>query len=73
MNATILLIDDNKEIVDNIAEILLLAKYLILTAPNGKIGVEVAQQQHPDLVLCIMMPELDGYGVLQPLCSPQVY
>jgi CRP-like cAMP-binding protein/CheY-like chemotaxis protein len=68
MNTTILVIEDNKEMSDNIAEILKLGKYSVLTAPNGKVGVEIAQLQHPDLVLCdIMMPELDGYGVLHLL------
>lgn len=53
---------------ENIADILRLGKYSVLTAPNGKVGVEVALQKHPDLVLCdIMMPELDGYGVLHLL------
>jgi CRP-like cAMP-binding protein/CheY-like chemotaxis protein len=65
---TILIIEDNREMAENIADILRLGKYAVLTAPNGKLGVEVAQQKHPDLVLCdIMMPELDGYGVLHVL------
>jgi CRP-like cAMP-binding protein/ActR/RegA family two-component response regulator len=65
---TVLLIEDNKEMAENISAILTLGKYNVLTALNGKLGVEVAQQQHPDLVLCdIMMPELDGYGVLHLL------
>jgi CRP-like cAMP-binding protein/CheY-like chemotaxis protein len=68
MNTTILVIEDNKEMAENIADILRLGKYSVLTAHNGKIGVEVAHQQRPDLVLCdIMMPELDGYGVLHLL------
>jgi CRP-like cAMP-binding protein/AmiR/NasT family two-component response regulator len=65
---TILVIEDNQEMAENISAILRLAKYSVLTATNGKTGVEVAQQRHPDLVLCdIMMPELDGYGVLHVL------
>ncbi|MEK6782595.1 MAG: response regulator [Bacteroidota bacterium] len=65
---TILVIEDNQEMAENISAILQLAKYSVLTAANGKIGVEAAQQYHPDLVLCdIMMPELDGYGVLHVL------
>jgi len=33
-------------------------------AENGLVGVQRAQEQLPDLVICdIMMPELDGYGV----------
>jgi CheY-like chemotaxis protein/CRP-like cAMP-binding protein len=65
---TVLVIEDNQEMIENIEAILRLGKYNVLTAFNGKAGVEVAQQHHPDLVLCdIMMPELDGYGVLHLL------
>ena len=70
MKPTILLIEDNKEMAENICSILKLAHYNVLSAPNGKIGVEIAQQQHPDLILSdVMMPELDGYGVLHILNS----
>ncbi len=55
---------------ENISEILELAHYNVAHAPNGKIGVELAQQNHPDLILCdIMMPHLDGYGVVHILNS----
>ncbi len=61
----ILLIEDNDHIRENTAEILELANYKVTTAPNGKIGVEIALQLIPDLIICdIMMPVLDGYGVL---------
>lgn len=61
----ILVIEDNVEIRENVNEILTLAGYEVLTAENGKIGVELASKHIPDLVLCdIMMPVLDGYGVL---------
>lgn len=64
----ILLIEDNREIRENTAEILALAGYEVSTAENGKIGVDSAQQQKPDLIICdIMMPELDGFGVLHIL------
>jgi len=64
----ILLIEDNTEIRENTEEILSLASYEVITAPNGKIGVTLAQEQRPDLIVCdIMMPELDGYGVLHIL------
>ena len=63
---TILLIEDNDDIRENTAEILELAGYAVVTAENGKVGVEKAQQAPPDLVICdIMMPVLDGYGVLR--------
>jgi CheY-like chemotaxis protein len=64
----ILVIDDNTGIRENTAEILTLAGYNTSTAENGKIGVELAIRDIPDLIVCdIMMPELDGYGVLHLL------
>ena len=61
----ILLIEDNDDIRNNTAEMLELSNYKVVTAVNGKRGVEQAIEQHPDLIICdIMMPELDGYGVL---------
>jgi CRP-like cAMP-binding protein/CheY-like chemotaxis protein len=68
MAKTILVIDDNNDLRENTAEILDLAGYNTLTAENGKRGVEVATREKPDLIVCdIMMPELDGYGVLHLL------
>lgn len=65
---TILIIDDHNEIRENTAEILSLAGYKTLTAENGKKGVEITISEKPDLIVCdIMMPELDGYGVLHLL------
>jgi CRP-like cAMP-binding protein/CheY-like chemotaxis protein len=62
---TVLLIEDNQDIREGTAEILELADFTVLTAENGKKGVELAQANPPDIILCdIMMPELDGYGVL---------
>ena len=62
---TLLLIEDNVEIRENTEEILELAGYKVVTAPDGKKGMELAIKHHPDLVICdIMMPVLDGYGVL---------
>jgi CRP-like cAMP-binding protein len=64
----LLVIDDHDDIRENIAEILTLAGYEVFTAPNGKRGVETALRENPELVICdIMMPELDGYGVLHLL------
>lgn len=68
MKRKILVIEDHTEIRENTEEILQLAGYDVITAENGKIGVEMAFHQNPDLVICdIMMPELDGYGVLHML------
>ncbi|HET9503069.1 MAG TPA: response regulator [Hymenobacter sp.] len=63
---TLLLIEDHALIRENTAELLELAGYAVLTAENGKLGIEQALATRPDLVICdIMMPVLDGYGVLQ--------
>src|ERR1035437_7618106 len=65
---TILLIEDNFEVRENTAEILELEHYTVLTAVNGIQGVRLAISEKPDLIICdIMMPELDGYGVLHML------
>lgn len=66
----ILLIEDDAVLRENTAELLELANYHVITAPNGKIGVEMAQEHLPDIVVCdIMMPELDGYAVLDTLSN----
>jgi DNA-binding response OmpR family regulator len=64
----ILLIEDSPDLRENTSEILALANYEVITAENGKIGVEMVLKEHPNLIICdIMMPELDGYGVLHIL------
>ena len=68
MEKRILVIDDNNDIRENTAEILELAGYKTFTAENGKRGVELAMKEKPSVIVCdIMMPELDGYGVLHLL------
>ena len=63
---TILLIEDQAPLRENTAELLVMAGYAVLTAENGEAGVAQALATKPDLVVCdIMMPVLDGYGVLQ--------
>jgi CRP-like cAMP-binding protein len=70
MKYTILVIEDDKEMIENIAGILQLADYHVLTALNGRDGIAQAQRHKPDLILCdIMMPELDGFGVLKILSN----
>jgi CRP-like cAMP-binding protein/CheY-like chemotaxis protein len=64
----VLLIEDNKDLRENTEEILKLAQYDVITAKNGKEGVELAVKEKPDLIICdIMMPILDGHGVLHML------
>ncbi|MDP9955489.1 CheY-like chemotaxis protein/CRP-like cAMP-binding protein [Epilithonimonas hungarica] len=64
----ILIIEDNEDIRENTSEILELANYKVFQASNGKQGVDMAIEHLPDVILCdIMMPEMDGYGVLHLL------
>lgn len=64
----ILIIEDNKDIRENVVEILTMADYQVFEADNGKTGAELAMKILPDLILCdIMMGDLDGYGVLHLL------
>lgn len=65
---TILIIEDDTALRENTTELLELSNYTVISAPNGKIGISKAIKQLPDLIICdIMMPEVDGYGVLESL------
>ena len=64
----VLLIEDDSVLRENTAELLELSDYEVVTASNGKKGVKAAKTNLPDVIVCdIMMPELDGYGVLEKL------
>src|ERR1700751_1450575 len=64
----ILVIEDEPEMRRNLTTILRLEKFQPLDAENGRIGVELAKKEKPDLILCdVMMPEMDGYGVIAAL------
>lgn len=64
----VLLIEDDTAVRENTAELIELSGYEVITAPNGKIGVSTAKGTLPDLIICdIMMPEMDGYGVIKAL------
>ncbi len=68
MKKKILIIEDNEDLRENIVEILELDNYTVYAAENGKKGVEIAEKQLPDLIICdVMMPILDGYGTLSIL------
>ena len=64
----ILLIEDDRILRENTAELLELSSYVVITASNGRVGIEKAMEVSPDIIICdIMMPELDGYSVLLEL------
>jgi PAS domain S-box-containing protein len=63
----VLLVDDNADMRDYVAN-LLARSYRVIAAENGLCALEQARRQIPDLVLTdIMMPELDGFGLLKAL------
>lgn len=65
---SILLIEDDMVLRENTCELLELANYKVISASNGKIGVKMAKEHVPDIIICdIMMPELDGYDTLKIL------
>jgi DNA-binding NarL/FixJ family response regulator len=64
----ILIIEDEPEMRRNITALLRYHDYEPIEAENGRRGIEAVRREKPDLVLCdVMMPELDGHGVLQAL------
>jgi CRP-like cAMP-binding protein/CheY-like chemotaxis protein len=68
MKKSILIIEDTPDVRKNTAELLKIAGYNTFTASNGKSGLKAAIKNKPDIILCdIVMPELDGYGVLRAL------
>ncbi|WP_300436865.1 response regulator [Christiangramia sp.] len=66
----ILLIEDDITVRENTAELLELSDYEVATAANGRQGIDKARASHPDIIVCdVMMPEVDGYGVLEALSN----
>lgn len=81
MKTKILVIEDEQDILDNIRLFLEAEKYEVITTNNGIEGIKLAGFYLPDLILCdIMMPGLDGYGILKKLsqdenldCTPFIF
>lgn len=73
MQKTILLIEDNQDILENTAELLELEDYRVLTTDNGSEGIRLAQLNLPHLIICdIQMRETDGYSVFRALLSDEI-
>lgn len=73
MRKKIVLIEDDIVLRENTAELLELCDYEVIVAPNGKIGLEKVKSQRPDIIVCdIMMPEMDGYSVLELLAKEEI-
>jgi len=73
MMKKILLIEDEENVRENILELLEAAGFEVIEAKNGYIGIDLAKAREPDLILCdVMMPEIDGFGVLTALRQDSV-
>ncbi|MGL5034668.1 MAG: response regulator, partial [Microcystaceae cyanobacterium] len=64
----ILVVEDELGVRENLIEILEIAQYDVLSAPDGVVGLQLAKTHLPDLILCdVMMPNMDGYELLAAL------
>jgi signal transduction histidine kinase len=69
----ILVIEDEQSVRENLLDLLDAEDFEAIGAADGKVGVELANTHLPDLIICdVMMPELDGFGVLTALRSSPV-
>ncbi len=65
---TILVVEDQPQMLANLVTILRMENYVVLTASTGREGLKLALEQKPDLIVCdVMMPEMDGHQLLQAL------
>ncbi len=66
--AKVLVVDDDASSLEISKRILAKRGYSVITADNGATGIELALEQHPDIiVLDVIMPEMDGWQVLEKL------
>lgn len=66
----VLVIEDEKLILSSLLTVLKLHKFNVIGAENGLVGIKLASELLPNLILCdVKMPILDGYGVLRELKS----
>lgn len=65
---TILIVEDDDAIRNNVIRLLKLEGYAIESATNGKAGLERARAVRPDVIITdVGMPEMDGFEMLQAL------
>lgn len=68
MNKKILVVEDEEDIREAMAEAVTSAGYEVKTAENGQLGLDIAMEWKPDLILLdLVMPLIDGHEVLRVL------
>lgn len=66
----ILVIEDEYSVRTSIRDLLKEKEYQVFSAEDGKEGISLAKEIHPDLIVCdIMMPQMDGYSVIRELSN----
>lgn len=71
---TILVVDDDTILLESIADLLLLSDFRVLTASNGVEALALLKQELPDCIISdVMMPEMDGYGLLEAIRSHEAW
>jgi two-component system, sensor histidine kinase len=67
-NLRVLLVEDHRDSADTLRELLQTAGHEVAVARSGSLGIELARQFRPDIVLCDLgLPEIDGYQVAAAL------
>jgi DNA-binding response OmpR family regulator len=70
MEKTVLIVDDERNIMVSLKHLMSRAGYKVLQASDGEEALEIAQSSIPDLILLdVMIPKRDGYDVCQTLRS----
>ncbi len=65
---TVLLVDDDNEIIESMRTVLEAKGYKVMVARDGNAGLTVAEREGPDLlILDMMMPKKSGFLVLEKL------
>jgi DNA-binding response OmpR family regulator len=66
----ILIIEDEDTIRENIGDMLRAENFIVVEAENGRMGIQIALAENPNLILCdVMMPEVDGYDVIEEIMT----
>ena len=68
LQKTILIIEDSADLAESLEDMLTIKEYKTLTATEGKEGLDLAFQKHPDLILLdLRLPDISGVEVMSEL------
>lgn len=68
LQKTILIIEDSNDLIESLEDMLLIKGYKTLTSTEGKVGLDLALKEHPDLILLdLRLPDISGVQVMKEL------